>query len=276
MQHQRGRRVRAVLRGEARTVTVNVIILAQGQQSRLPELAIPKQLIPLPDCKNTPILERTFCQLSIMRPSAHITLVADDRVIEKAMKFSASSKVTFCTLKDPGNSSLKGLYRYFLQDAAYDPETHRTVVLLGDVIYSWDCLFKLFSVGNGHVGAPIGVPVNFVGTSNLSPGGGELWGVSWWEQAHKPMLQSLARAMAKHPPASVNDTYQPGQLRRLLWDIDENHAWMFGVMDDPQPWFTACDDYTMDVDVPEHVTDVREGLVSNLAKNDDKKHGLVW
>lgn len=257
----------------------NVIILAQGSQTRLPELAIPKQLLPLPDCGNAPILERTFCQLSVIVPDARITLVASDAIISKALKFSASSSVTYCTLPDPGNSSLKGLDRYLKLNEDLENE-RSTVVLLGDVIYSWACLTKIFLMGE-----PL---VRFVGSSDLSPSGGEIWGVAWWLGARDTMMAALEGALAKHPPASVNDTYQPGQLRRLLWAIDASQGeiddevlvysrdgdGLFNARRRDRPWFVAVDDYTMDVDIPEHLTLL--GPSSTLAALDDKEHGLVW
>lgn len=252
-------------------MTINVIILAQGSQTRLPNLSFPKQLLQLPDCADAPILERTLRQLEVIAPSAVITLVASQRIIQEAIKFSNKSSLIFCTLADPGNSSLKGLDRYFKGSGDVvtgDPKTHQTVVLLGDVIYSWHCLLSLFDVSGF-------APVRFAGTSNLSPGGGELWGVAWRQGIHPSMLDSLERAMAKHPPASVDDTYQPGQMRRLLWDIDAKKRW--NLNDGQRPWFVAVDDYTMDIDLPEHVRLIRRGTgVSHAASVDDKEHGLVW
>lgn len=253
---------------------MNVVILAQGNQSRLPELAYPKQLVALPDCGNVPILERTFRQLDMLIPNVHVNLVCSSALIERALSFRPSLSVSYVTLPEPGNSSLKGLHRYFLREpvagyyGAVPAATTPTVVLLGDVIYSWRCLLEIFRMGP--------CPARFVGTANLSPGGGELWGCAWRPNAHSAMLMALGRAVQKHPPASVDDTYQPGQLRRLLWDVDENHAWMFGAGDN-RSWFVPCDDYTMDIDEPKHLDAIKKGAgVSYAAAIDDREHNLVW
>jgi hypothetical protein len=90
------------------------------------------------------------------------------------------------------------------------------------------------------------------------------------------MRQALERALANHPPF---EEYQPGQMRRWLWEIDKyidgpfaGGPWPDGV--NRRTWYSAIDDYTRDIDLPEHVREL--GRLSELAAADDRAHDLVW
>lgn len=243
-----------------------VIILAQGSQRRL-GLGYPfKQLLPLPACGNVPILGRTLRQLGdpFARPS-DVTVVTWEALIKQFPEGWAGlvAQTRYAQLADPGNSSLRGLSRYLEQDPDHD--ANATVVLLGDVVYSWACLRACWSLlyGSG---------MGFVGTSGLSASGGEVWGVAWREVNHYEMMGDLDEALRRHPPFA--DTYQPGQLRRWitgasLGDLTE-HVARRGKLGQ----FIAIDDYTMDVDLMEHIAKLDFASVSAAA--DDAKHDLVW
>lgn len=297
----------------------HVIILAQGQQTRLPKLDRPKQLLELAACADTPIIIRTLCQVAMLGQVEHHE--GFDYVTDTTITVVCAHPLRYCIeavpgaailnhakrvlrpyaveLKDPGNSSLKGIRR-FLRDQDLDqrglppPIQDRReseiqyVVLLGDVVYSWDCLRKIFAGTHWHMG--------FVGSGDLSKSAGELYGVSWKGGAHDTMLTLLDRALEKHPPSQ--DVYQCGQLRRWLWEADilcgnteygANYAGEISLLRNPvfrrwpaawtpaglhRTWYVVADDYTDDVDVPEDVYYLPQ--LAKAAAADDAANGLRW
>jgi hypothetical protein len=245
----------------------HVIILAQGTQKRLGNAHGYKQLLPLPACGNVPILIRTLRQLAMMFKSWTATIVTWDALIAAVPPTWQLFVNSFehVQLLAPGNSSLKGIARY-LEDqrmnGAY-AESEGTIVLLGDVMYSWACLAALERLTDN---------CGFVGTSGLAGGGGELWGVAWHLQREGSMLRELADALLRHPP--IDDEYQPGQLRRWIVGMrrgDVAHHVARMVKDGR---YLPIDDYTMDVDLPRHVPLL--GPASEAAARDDADHGLTW
>lgn len=286
----------------------HVIILAQGQQKRLPNLPVAKQLLPLPACGNTPILHRTIRQCwnllaphldpATMQPDAgghigvsaipHCITVVSWLPVTEGLMISGvpvSSYVTpdgatptiyypdICTLPDPGNSSLRGIDRYLRQAADERTRAHyeRTVVLLGDVVYSWAALGAIFAGTHWGMG--------FVGTTDIGPAGGELWGISWNRNNEHPMYTCLANALTKHPSFTE---YQCGQMRRWLWEIDKlctgrtprDPQYVPPVSDARRTWFRAIDDYTRDIDLPVHVEQL--GDLALRAAADDLANGMAW
>lgn len=258
--------------------STHVIILAQGQQTRLPALKMAKQLLRLPVCNDVPIIMRTLCQLATLGHTIITVVCAGD--LKQTLGLGTTGDVLRQTgmlpslslyeLGDPGNSSLKGLQRYL--DTQIDgglicaDPAFQTTVLLGDVAYSWHCLQSILSVNGQRRN------MAFVGTPDLSRSGGELWGLSWNAQSHGFIQLAMRNALLKHPP--FDDTYQPGQMRRLLWSVNELLApgWDHG---DFRPvWYQPVADYTRDIDLPEHV----DGLeyLSMRAAADDLEHGLDW
>lgn len=274
-------------------MNTHVIILAQGQQSRLPALTVAKQMLPLPACGGTPILHRTIRQVAALVDGVVLThdeamrIARDNRIARQRTMVSVvcwlpgaehlsrvGVKVSEAlryypnvqTLRDPGNSSLKGLQRALdvLGSAGpVDLPADRMVVLLGDVVYSWACLRAILDVRQGE---------SFAGTRNLSRGGGELWGVAWSRSSDAEIRRQLEAALREHPP--FDDTYQPGQLRRLLWSLTESRRSRAERYELDVPWFTAVNDYTMDIDVPEHVLELPR--LSKAAAEDDAREGLTW
>jgi hypothetical protein len=281
-------------------MVMHVVILAQGQQKRLPDLEVPKQMLELPACDGVAIIERTLCQLAYMAPSAIVTVVCGGPMMlllpivgaELVQKTTGRRlNIGSHQLADPGNSSLKGIARYLqtcvwsrfvppstspvtqlLVRDPYHPEEgidlDQIVVLLGDVVYSWACL------GACLLGATPSRPLCFVGTSDLSRSGGELWGLTWDNRARSMMHQTLQDALERHPPF---EEYQPGQMRRWLWEVDKHMDGDFrGEVEGGarRTWFTAIDDYTRDIDLPEHVAAL--GELSRRAAVDDQEYGLRW
>lgn len=276
-------------------MTARVIILAQGQQSRLPDLDRPKQLLELKACR-MPILIRTLHMIGRTLGGAEVTVVCGEPIASQVMRMIewknrhpegivdprymeppyVKYPLTCVSLPAPGNSSLKGLERFMA--SRWGDKHESTHVLLGDVVYSWQCLRAIFNVKLAP--EPMGVkwsntsefPIAFVGTRDLTPSSGELWGVSWNRAAGGYMEELMTKAMHRHPPAQVDDVYQPGQLRRLLFAQDDREAYLRTKYDLRQDrwWFIPVDDYTMDVDVPEHIPFL--DTVSELARADDMEH----
>lgn len=257
----------------------HIVILAQGEQKRLPNLlGYPKQGLRLPWCDHTPLMVRTLRQLQIMCPDACITVICgailrgvvesyqlpdfDTGTVQQPGLFAR--RATFVELAQPGNSALKGIAR-FLERIAYgsdpDRDPDRVVVLLGDVVYSWGCLQELITQ-RPHAPA---YPYAFVGTTDLTPSTGELWGITWTRSGAPEMIEGLGRALDHHPPF---DDYQPGQLRRWLWEMrGKDVAGVFGA-------YHGVDDYTRDIDLPEHIEMIP--ALSRSAMEDDKQYGLRW
>lgn len=247
----------------------HVIILAQGQQTRLPELGHPKQLLALPRAGGVQILARTLVILRELSPWANVTVVAKN---ELAASIATSCYWESHELADPGNSSLKGVSRYLdhrrdlMNLGALEFEPSMTTVLLGDVVYSWDCLATLLLTPG-----PAGLA--FVGTSDLSESAGEIWGIQWLPSADAAMTDWLKRALRRHPPFPA---YQCGQLRQWLFTArramqDELRSVERGNAAVP---FVAIDDYTKDFDVPADLELLED--VSRAAADDDAQHGLRW
>ncbi len=254
-------------------MNTRVIILAQGEQKRLPNLAIAKQMLPLPACDGTPILYRTLRQLWHLMGGIGVDAEHDHEVVvvawyplmEQLIRTPVIVKQLFHpsgaaadwkfspkvdSLADPGNSSLKGIARYLRNIDANRAD--RTVVLLGDVVYSWNCLYALLRSFTDEPPPPL----RFVGTSDISPSGGELWGIAWHKDAHDLMETALYNALEKHPPFT---DYQPGQLRRWMWAMHPKF--------ETTNKYVRIDDYTIDIDVPAHVEAI--GAISVAAAADD-------
>ncbi len=277
-------------------MTVRVAIMAQGKQTRMPGLAIPKQLLWLNMCQDT-ILGRTLRQLRNIgsvteivvvggREIAHVVVpeggemptVLDDPSVEVGgrpwsevmptdqpgtlrLTFEDASqgpkrrpiRMAALTLDDPGNSVLRGLQAlapWLLRDDA-----DRTVVLLGDVVFSNQCLRELVTHPQGEV--------VFAVTTDLSPGHGEMFGLSFAAGIRYAIVTELH--LIEHPPF---EAYQAGQMRRLLWawqrsashtEMHRNpkclqarasHTLAQTQRPDPR-WCVMVDDYTTDFDTTE-------------------------
>jgi len=271
-------------------LSTHCIVLSQGSQRRL-NMTHPKCLLPLPGCGGRPILYRTLHHVwSILerQRSARARAAAESHpgVVDQRITVVTWYEVRkwfelnevwvddgtnsrrrrafapeFISLADPGNSSLKGIARFLASDQGALWRGDRTVVLLGDVVYSWQCLDALFTEN-------ISDNLCFAGTSDLSPGGGELWGIRWDRSVDRLMMDCLDKALLKHPRF---EEYQPGQLRNWLWEVDKKLDEVSGGF---RTWFCPVDDYTLDIDLPEHIPLL--GPASDKAAADDREHGVTW
>jgi hypothetical protein len=247
-------------------MNVEVIILAQGTQQRLGSQHGLKQLLPLPACGGMPILGRTLRQVQRLLHPAAVTVVATDALFlelgQRAHEYM--TLVRGVELAYPGNSSLKGISRYLEAfSESRESRSDHTIVLLGDVVYSWACLEALIEMAADW---------GFVGSPDLCASAGELWGVAWNLAQEGVMLVSLRDALLRHPP--FEDEYQPGQMRRWI------SGWRRGAIEDHVEklrrtgHYTDIADYTHDIDLPADVTLLP--WLSEAAAADDAKYGITW
>lgn len=238
-----------------------VIILAQGTQSRLGNQHGFKQLLPLPACGHVALLMRTLRQLAHRDYGGRVAIVGWDRMSTMVRDFTPTNlDCRWIELPQPGNSSLKGIARYLEARSGW---SGNTVVLLGDVIYSWACLEALFTSSWKW---------GFVGTPDLSSSGGELWGLAWTRANENAMLASLRDALLRHPP--FEDEYQPGQLRRWIsgWSRGDIATHVRKLRANGH--YTDISDYTHDIDIPAHLALIP--WLSEAAAADDLAHGIDW
>lgn len=249
--------------------STEIIILAQGIHRRLGAHHGPRQLLPLPAC-GVPILYRTIRQcFHLMKHALWPTVVTwpDLAEVSRSWNIQCCNGVVSAahhTLPDPGNSALKGIARYLELREQQGRRYQRTLVLLGDVVYSWACLEAIWLRGENNWG--------FVGTSNLSLDKGELWGVAWSKLYEDWMLTSLRDALLRHPP--FDDEHEPHQLRRWISGMQRGDLADHVVKLKWAAHYTDIDDYTHDMDIPHDLVLLPD--LSTAAAADDAKHGVLW
>lgn len=264
-------------------MTTAVIVLAQGKQTRLPDLKVPKQLLkldrgsidPLGSAPAIPIIVRTLKQLRTLRGElAELPVVVCDGDLAFYLQHEETTSPKMCrvtTLAEPGNSSLKGIARCLhLKGPEFrpliniqqsnNPKPDHVVVLLGDVVYSWACLGWLFDTT---------MHGRFVTSNGLTQSEGEVWGVSWDVRKAVTMRGALIAALEKHPPF---EAYQPGQLRQWFFQCRVRHP----EVSEHTGWIEIPRDldYTMDVDTPKDIPLLAK--VAQRAHDEDREHGMVW
>lgn len=290
-------------------MNTRVIILAQGTQKRMIGVKQAKQLLALPahaacHAPNAQIMGRTIMQVvKLLTGDAKDVVGAHHRWNDQQLtvvgwpatefglepvrvpchEHELTCYPRFVHLDNPGNSSLLGIHRYLQLEQDVSLSTPpgvpivitkmkqtdaypRTVVLLGDVVYSWKCLETLLR-------PPVAHNVTFAGTSDLGPGGGEIWGASWYREADHLMTSALRTALGASSKADPS-VYQPGQLRHWLWTLDRLLCdGGLGSLGKPRAWYVPVDDYTMDVDLIEHLVDLARASLEAYAE--DKSRGMV-
>jgi hypothetical protein len=239
--------------------TLHVIILAQGQQSRLPDLAVPKQLLEIPHAGET-ILRRTFRLLGELAPGAFPTLVAHRGVAEAVgavhptdTRLAGAAARSFyvgippdmrsalcVTLDNPGNHAVAGLQQV-LRLGISPADT--IAVVLGDVIWSRAALQQLL-FGAAPIAHSRFQGIAFVGTPNLTGGGGELFGI----RAPRVSSSVLEAELPKSSSAFID--YQPGRLRELLWALQKRHQLSTDLKVHMLAPYIPITDFTTDIDTP--------------------------
>jgi len=246
------------------TDSIEVIILAQGAQRRLGNHAGHRQLLPLPACGGAPILSRTLRQLSEIGCPVTVMVVAESAFTDALFQIAKwRVYTTSVELPVPGNSALKGIARYLELRDAQGRRYQRTIVLLGDVVYSWDCLLEIWDMSQEY---------GFVGSRNLSLSKGDLWGAGWSRPYEDWMLTNLRDALLRHPP--FDDDPEPGQLRRWISGMQRGDLADHIVKLRRAAHYADVDDYTHDIDIAHDLVLLPE--LSALAATDDAKHGVIW
>lgn len=254
--------------------TTEIVILAQGER-RL-GCHGPVQLQPLPACGGVPVLCRTVRQVSLLQAESSDgmwwpTIVAWEAVCglvswpEPSTPAMPSRSVTpaYYRLADPGNSALRGVARYLELRHQENRRYDHTIILLGDVVYSWACLRALWDMAKTG---------GFVGTSDLSLDKGELWGAAWSRRHEDRMVSELRDALLRHPP--LDDEYQHGQFRRWVSGFRRGDLADHADNLRRSGIYVDIDDYTHDID---HARDlVLLPLLSFAADADDRSNGITW
>jgi hypothetical protein len=170
---------------------------------------------------------------------------------------------SYVELATPGNSALRGVGRYLEQRDRDNRRYDHTIVLLGDVVYSWECLRAIWQISK------IG---GFVGTRHLALDKGDLWGVGWSRALNDRMMLDLRDALLRHPP--FEDEYRHGQLRRWVSGFRRGDLADHVIKMQKVEAYTAIDDYTHDIDFPGDLVLLPD--LSAAAAADDAKHGVIW
>jgi hypothetical protein len=228
-------------------VITTVLIMAQGEQRRLPKekIGCAKQMLPVAD---EPIIVRAARLVREMAPWARVLTVG------RWSDFSAVEGVApVVELHDPGACVLDGVAAALARlDADERPVIGRAVVLLGDVVWSRQALKVLLHDESAAV---------FAGTPKLTPSTGEVFGCAF---ADVDVLRvSLAdvpcrfKASARRSGREVPMTYAPGQigghLRNLLFYLQWGRSCRPPHPGTPRPWweeryYAPIGDWTTDVD----------------------------
>lgn len=236
-------------------LAMNVLIMAQGEQRRLPKMEIgcAKQMLPV---AGEPIIARTARLVREMAPWASV------RIIGRWNDFSGVGPVV--ELADPGFCVLDGM-----AGALDFVETGRVITLLGDVVWSRDALRALL-----HDESPIA----FAGTRELTLSTGEIFGCVFSDrETLKLALDSTPcryRISSPNPRAPLPMTYATGQqgghLRNLLFFVQWGRTRR--VKNERLPWwderyYVPIDDWTTDIDTPKDVDTLP--MLSAMVRVDD-------
>lgn len=215
---------------------MNLVVMCQGQQRRLPDLKHPKHLLPV---GGEPILERTLRLLQDMEPTLPVDVVGSCiDFMPLTRKYAPNAFMA--PLEEAGNCIVDGI---LAAQASWSPRG-RTLVLLGDVVWSRSALADvLFEVRRR--------PVVFAGTPVLTAAEGEVFALGFDDPQDVENLCRTCPCRMDGSRSRVFSKAQGGHLRRLLWwyqDRDRNRLRPpYG-----QSWHPDCylpiTDWTMDVD----------------------------
>src|SRR5262245_14331375 len=203
---------------------MKILVMAQGQQRRLDGvLSFPKHFV---DILGEPLIARTLRLLRQHAPD-DITVIAPSTSAWEEL--CARHRARLYTQPDPGICILDGIHN---TRGLWDP-SERTVILLGDVVYSRAALRTILADSRpiGFAGRPTGSRIT------LCPHG-ELFGLGFEPIARDRITGWLDDAMFRH-----HETY-PERIG-LLWGLYHQLAGGRRVRPD---LFSTIDDYTDDID----------------------------
>ena len=197
---------------------MKTIIMAQGCQRRLKHvLDHPKQLLKVGD---ETILSRTI--RLVWEPhygNPDVAVIGWPELLDTV--FGVAELHTF---NEPGNCILEGIAGCRL---LFDKE--RTVILLGDVVYSRAAIEAIYADER---------PVFAAGSSDLTSSTGELYAFSFTREWEANVVRLLHTRSCF---GTLHKKYQPGHLRELYRALKSYYG----------ESYLTIDDYTTDIDTEE-------------------------
>ncbi|HZJ67698.1 MAG TPA: hypothetical protein VFD36_29545 [Kofleriaceae bacterium] len=242
-----------------------VFILCQGEQQRLSQLGYPKQLVKIgPEM----LLERTIRQIRSHPTTADAIIEVIGRPpLACAVYPPGDTRALLRVLHTPGLCVVDGLgetlHPTWIANHTLAGLSYRFIVLLGDVVWTDPAIASLLSDPRELV---------FAGTSDLSRGGGETFGLAFTDIANMRQLIATCpcRVNRLGQPLSLGKQQRGGHLRRLLW-----HAMAERHLAPPDPrktWapeiYLPIDDDTDDIDTIKDVQALPR-LVERLYRSGD-------
>jgi hypothetical protein len=200
---------------------IRILVMAQGQSTRMRSIlgkGVPKHTI---DIGGWSVLERTLWMLSGGGDNFDVTVIGPHKLREYLPQWHGAKQIE---LLQPGLCILQGIEQVREMWSKDD----RTVILLGDVIYSIACLERLITAT---------MPVTFAGTRYVNGACGELFGMSFGQDGVGIVTETLARRLC----TDHGGTGQPGHLRLIMPEL---------VRYDMSCEYAIIDDYTDDLDEP--------------------------
>lgn len=243
-----------------------ILILAQGDQHRMGELAIPKQLLPV---AGEPIIERTLRLLGGRTVSGQNAVIEGNRWIicdtqrhPQWLRLAREGWADLQRLPEPGRCILEGIG----QTCDLWTPTGRTFIVLGDVCWSAAALAAVVADRR---------PLLFAGSSPVTPSEGEIYAL-----AFDASMQAQVRAAVESAPCrrvTTYDGFQPGHLRYLLWSMtlaqyqqERGSPNSIGYRDDrawcsPPACWLEISDFTTDIDTMEEARDLLPEIEAGIA-----------
>jgi hypothetical protein len=213
-------------------VATTVIIMAQGQQTRLASLGYPKQLIKVRD---EPIIVRAIRLAELVLDPDQCegiltNVICGHGLGDKIYEHDMLPWKNIHTLAEPGDCILDGIAATQLLWG-----TERTAILLGDVYYTEAAIDRILTDER---------EIMFAGTSNITEHNGEIFAMSFARSCQRQLARWLAWAPCRQ--IDYNNISQAGHLRYLLWAVQA----FVGERCPGLDFYLPIDDETMDFDTP--------------------------
>lgn len=244
---------------------MNILLMAQGQQRRLPDLKHPKHLLAV---GGEPILVRTLRMLRDSTPGPWTRMDKDSvTIVGNASDFSRATVaagleglVDIIPNNEPGACIVDGM---IASRASWGYDLGRTLILLGDVVWSWAALEQVLADKR---------PIVFAGTPVLTAAEGEVFALAFDdpEELHRLCITCPCRVDGSRARSFMKA--QGGHMRRLLWWTQECKKLRLPARS-KQTWhpdvYLPIEDWTDDVDTPADVARLPE--LARLAELDERQ-----